>query len=290
MVKIPTDADMLPPSDDHIFKTLLTHPDAKPVLINVISTVIERPVVDVLVRNTELPAMDTDEKAERLDVNCVINGGDQVNVEMQASRIEEIAQDHMSFKNKSVYYLTDLHSSQSSKGVKYHNFVRTYQATFCTYTVLPALPDFVNRFSLRTPDGEEFCDQLNMIIIELSKLNDTLKKPVKGLSPLEMWSLFFQFAPDLKYRNLINDIISYKKEIGMATALLMEISRDEQERARFRSRRMFETDVTSNLLTAEARGEAKKAVEVAKKLKAVGVDISIIVNSTGLTADEIQRL
>ena len=95
-------------------------------------------------------------------------------------------------------------------------------------------------------------------------------------------------------------------EIGMATALLMEISRDEQERARFRSRRMFETDMTSNLLTAEARGEAigerrgriegerrgriEGKLEIARNMKAKNIDVSYIIEITGLTPDEIQRL
>jgi hypothetical protein len=125
MAIIPPDADILPPSDDHIFKTLLTHPNAKPVLISVVAAVIERPVLDVIVRNNELPGSDVNEKKERLDVNCAIDGGDQVDVEMQCSHVEtDTLFDRLSFINKSIYYLTDLHSSQMSKGVKYRDLVR----------------------------------------------------------------------------------------------------------------------------------------------------------------------
>jgi hypothetical protein len=42
----------------------------------------------------------------------------------------------------------------------------------------------------------------------------------------------------------------------MAGKVLAAISKDEHERAKFMSRRKFETDMTSNLLTVEARGEA----------------------------------
>jgi len=68
---IAMDADLLPPANDRIFKALLTHPDAKQVLIDIISTVIERKVLDVQIRNNELPVMDMEEKQERFDVNCV---------------------------------------------------------------------------------------------------------------------------------------------------------------------------------------------------------------------------
>jgi predicted transposase/invertase (TIGR01784 family) len=253
----PADADILPPSDDRIFKTLLTHPDAEQVLIDVVSTVIERTVIDVQVRNIELPVMDIEEKFERFDINCTVDNGDQVDVEMHCSERKEVGVKRINFINKYTYYLADLHSSQKSKGVRYSDLVRTYQATFSLHTVFPARKDFVSRFSLRTADGEQFSDQLNIIIIELDKLNYALKKPVNRLTSFEKWSLFFKLAQDPVQRDLINSIIKEKEEIGMAAALLQEISKDEQERARLRSRRMYETDRTSDILTAEARGEAR---------------------------------
>ena len=88
----PMDADILPPSDDRIFKTLLTHPDAKQVLIDVISTVIESTVVDVHIRGNEVPAMDAEEKNERFDVNCTINTGDQISDQYGYCRVRQIEQ------------------------------------------------------------------------------------------------------------------------------------------------------------------------------------------------------
>jgi len=267
----PADADILPPSDDRIFKVLLTHPDAKKVLIDVISAVIEQPVVDVQIRGNEIPAMDTEEINERFDVNCTIDTGDQVDVEMHCSERVEIGEKRSNFINKYTYYLTDLHSSQKSKGIRYKDYVRTYQATFCTNTIFPRRRNFVSRFSLRTEDGEQLTDQINMIIIELSKINEMLKKPVDEMSSFEKWSLFLRFAQEPMHRNQINDIIKTKEEIGMAAALLREISQDEHERARLRSRRMYETDMISDRLTSEEIGEirgiAKGRVEVITLLK-----------------------
>ena len=253
----PADADILPPSDDRIFKVLLTHPDAKQVLIDLISVVIERTVVDVQVRNNEVPAMDIQEKQERFDVNCTIDTGDQVNVEMHSYRQDEIGTEHDNFINKYVYFLTDLHSSQMSKGVLYRELVKTYQVTFSMYNIFPSSPDYVHKYSLRDQNGIQLTNQVNMIIIELDKINEILKKPVKELTSFEKWSLFFRFAQESVYRNRINDIINEKEEISMAAALLQEISKDEHERARIRSRRMYEMDQISNLLTAEKRGEIK---------------------------------
>ena len=204
-----------PPSNDRIFKLLLTHPDAEKVLIDVVSTVINRKVVAVQIRNIELPLMDINEKDERLDVNCTIDTGDQVDVEMHSCPQEEIGKEFINFVNKYIYYLTDLHSSQKSKGKKYYELVRTYQVTFCMKTVLPDWPNFVNKFSLRNANGRLLSDQLNMIIIELDKLDALLKKPVDKMTSFEKWSLFFKFAQeDGIQREKINDMSLFQNSVS----------------------------------------------------------------------------
>jgi len=287
IIKIPIDADILPPSNDHIFKTILTHPSADPVRMDVVSAAIDRPVVGIRVLNNELPVADDEEKRERLDVNCTIDGGDQVDVEMQSVRMEEVSGGYVNFFNKYIYYLTDLHSSQQSAGVKYYDLVRTYQVTFSGYTVLPDRPEFVSRVSLRFPNGEQLSDQVNMVIIELSKLDGILKKPVEEMTPLEKWSIFFRYVPDVRHRELINRIIETKEEVGMAAELLMGISKDQEERARFMSRKKFETDLTSNIMTAETRGEIRGLLAVAARMKAKGIDINTIIEVTGLSVTEV---
>ena len=60
---LPKDADILPPSDDRIFKLILASPDGKPALLDLVSALSGRPVTDVAVRNSEIPPEDTMEKS-----------------------------------------------------------------------------------------------------------------------------------------------------------------------------------------------------------------------------------
>ena len=149
-------------------------------------------------------------------------------------------------------------------------------------TVLISWSDFTNRFSLRTHDGRQLSDQINMIIIELDKLGNVLKKPIEKMTALEKWSLFFKFAPNPLHRNQINDIIESKEEIRMAATLLQEVSKDDRERALFRSRMMFETDRVSDLLTAEARGEIKGRAEGKAEI--------IALLEKGISLEEIKKI
>ncbi|MCL2441609.1 MAG: Rpn family recombination-promoting nuclease/putative transposase [Treponema sp.] len=200
---ITEDADILPPSNDRIFKAMLTHPDAKQVLIDIISTVIEQKVTDVQIRNNELPVMDTDEKGQRFDVNCTIENGDQVDVEMHCEEDVEIGVKHTAF---------------------------------------------------------------------------------------EKWSLFLNYAQDRVHRNLINDIIKDKEEISMAASLLQEISKDEHERAKLRSQRMYETDQYSNYHTAIELGEIRSMHKIARNALAEGSTPEFIQKITGLSLEDINKL
>ena len=72
---LPMDADILPPSDDRVFKLILTDPGAKPGLIKLISAIIGRNVVDVTLHPNEPPSGSTEEIAERLDIKLSLSFG-----------------------------------------------------------------------------------------------------------------------------------------------------------------------------------------------------------------------
>lgn len=294
---LPMDLDILPPSDDRVFKLILTSTDAKPVLMDLISSIIRRPVVEVVVRNNEIPPSDTDEKAERFDVNCRIDDGSQIDLEMQASRVQEDADGgHRNLKGKSIYYLCDLHSSQPSKGVRrYDKLARTYQVTFCSYTVFPNRAEYVNSFSMRhDEDNMQLSDAIHVVYVELSKLQAIMEKSVDEMTDLEKWAVFFQYASEPLHRDIVNKVIASKEVLQMAGDLLLSISQDERERAVFRSRRMYQTDLQSDLATAEERGEhrgeRKGRIEVARNLLDMNLPLEQIAGATGLTREEIEGL
>ncbi len=226
-------------------------------------------------------------------MNCQIDDGSQIDLEMMASRIEEDADgEHKNLKGKGVYYLCDLHSSQPAKGLRrYDKLARTYQVTFCSYTVFPRRASYVNSFSLRHDgDNELLTDAIRVIYVELSKLNDILKKSVDAMTDLEKWAVFFQYANQPKYRETVNQVIESKEVLQMAGNLLMSVSKDEKERAVFRSRRMYQTDLASNLATAEDRGMQRGVQKVARSMIADGEPIEKITRYTGLSRDEVESL
>jgi predicted transposase/invertase (TIGR01784 family) len=297
---LPMNVDILPAYDDRVFKLLMTAPEAKPALMNLVPAVIKRQIKDVRVRNNEIPPGDTEEKAVRLDINCVTDDGSQVDIEMQSSRIEEKpGGGHKNLKGKSIYYLCDLHSSQTSKGKSYDELARAYQITFCGYTVFPSRSTFINSFSMRhDEDNGLFHDSINVLFVELSKLEELLKKPIGEMTDLEKWALFLRYAGNPDYREVVNKLIESREALDVASDMLMSISQDERERAIFRSRRMYLSDQESNMITVERRGREEGRVEgraeerfdIAKSLLELDVSVDKIVLATGLTREEVEDL
>jgi len=317
---------LLPPSDDRVFKLLLTHGDAGPILKDVIAAIIGRKVRKVFVRNNEIPVDDVHAKQERLDVNCVTADGEQIDLEMQSSRVEEAMDSrHVNLKRKSLFYLCDLYSSQSIRGKSYSDLARTWQVTFCAYNIFPGDGRYFRAATLRDEEGKLLMDDITMAFVELPKAADLSKKPVSELTSLDMWTLFFGYAHRSEYHKVMGAIFKKKKEVDMAGTLLKSISKDERERAVLRSRRMFQTDMESNRITAERRGikigeergekrgeergikigeergikigeergEKRRDAdrkEAARILLAKGLSLDIIAEATKLTLDEIKRL
>jgi predicted transposase/invertase (TIGR01784 family) len=108
------------------------------------------------------------------------------------------------------------------------------------------------------------------------------------LTSIDVWSLFFNYADNPAYRGLINNLITAKKEINMATELLMEISQEERERAIMRSRRMYETDRFNEMQTAIDRGIAKGMEKGMAKGRAEGKAEIIELLDKGVSIDEIK--
>jgi predicted transposase/invertase (TIGR01784 family) len=304
--------DILPPYDDRVFKRVLTAPEAVPALIFVASAILECPVRSVLVRNSELSVAGTEEKAERFDVNCVIDDHTQADIEMQAVRMkEERDAAHSNLKARSIYNLCDLHSSQPSKGKPYGALIRTYQVMFCGYTVFPGRSAFANYFSMRhDEDNELLHDAVRILFVELSKAKSILEKPVEQMTDLERLSVFLRYAERSEHRETVNKILQSREGLTVAGEVLMSISKDERERAILRSRRIYQADLESDLATsknigraegraegrvegrAEGRAEmqAEMQAEMARKLLGIRMPAGTIAEVTGLSVAEVERL
>ena len=129
-----------------------------------------------------------------------------------------------------------------------------------------------------------------MTFVELSKLSEVVKKPVRDMTDLDKWSVFLQYAPDLEHREIVNKVIESEEVLQVAGELLMNISKNERERAIYRSRRKFQTDLQSDLATAEDRGRRQSAFTIAKNLLSMDMPREQVAAATGLTLKDLESI
>jgi len=124
---------------------------------------------------------------------------------------------------------------------------------------------------------------VGIILVELTKLDDAMKKPVEKMTGEEFWALFLAIGSDPAHKELLKKMIVAKEEIGMAVDLLQTISRDENERARFRARRKYQMDMQHSILVARD----ERSMEIARNMINMDMPIDTIVTLTGLTRTEV---
>lgn len=87
------------------------------------------------------------------------------------------------------------------------------------------------------------------------------------------------------------DVLSKKNEdIKYAYNILKVISKDKKARMEYEARMAAIRDEMTRLHVAEEKGRMEGKKEVAKNLLIAGVDINIIMQSTGLTEEEINKI
>jgi predicted transposase/invertase (TIGR01784 family) len=151
-------------------------------------------------------------------------------------------------------------------------------------------PDVNSSPQLASRDNGLLNDAIHVVFVELSKLDEVLKKPIDEMTDLEKWAVFFRYANIPEYREVANKIIDSKEVLKVAGTLLTGISKDERERAIFRSRRMYQSDLDSNMAIVKREGEKAKAFAIAKNLLGMDMPIDQIVLATDLTREEVESL
>ena len=119
--------------------------------------------------------------------------------------------------------------------------------------------------------------------------------PVSELGPVELFAAYLKYAADEDKAGYLCELLEYGEGVlDMAEKVFKEVTLDEKAWIEKRSRELAEHNRASELAyareEAHEQGEASGRAAVAKALKAKGVDIDIIVETSGLSREEIEQL
>ena len=274
-----TEFQLLPPSDDGVFKSLMTRPEAEEVLKDLIGSILGCKIIDLRLIPNEIPIDVKGDKQERFDVACKTDKNRLINVEIQADpmRGDSFKTNHISLKKRNVYYLCDLHSTQPGEGIAYALMSNTYQITICGFSIFENDKKLVDKYTMRNEDGRELTDVINCVYVDLTFSSRLAEKQVSEMSPMEMWSVFLAGADKEEYREKIKEISKARKEIGMADTILHTLSMDENEWYHYRMRRKWKLDHDNDIIVATAEGIAIGEVRGEERGIAIGEERGIAI-------------
>jgi predicted transposase/invertase (TIGR01784 family) len=293
--------------DDTVFKAMLTAEteESYEALRSLLSACTRRPVSHVQVTNSELLPAYPGGKKPHLDIHVLFNDGEAADLEMQV----KITDDDL--KARAELYTAMLISRQARKGQMYKNVKRVYQIFFLNCVLFPESRKMPQRFSYREEtEHYQLNDRSEIVFYELPKLEQRVQDitgrivnvKTKDLPEEEKWCIFMRYQHEERAAELIQKLYREEEGIMWAQEAVNGIDRDYLESIREMSEIKAQWDLELELDTAKkegrkkgmeegkAEGQTEKALEVAQKMKTMGLPIAQVAEATGLSLETVENL
>lgn len=299
------------PLTDFGFKRIFGIPFNKDLLMSFLNALFNGdPVVsDITYKNSE--KFGTNEEARRavFDVYCTTDTGARIIVEMQ-----NVYQDF--YKDRSIYYSTFPIAEQAQRGNWNYELHDVYTIGILNYFTFPedkhSDSNIFREVKLMDTDSHEiFYDKLTYIYVELANFHKTLEECD---SLLEKWIYCLRNLQNLMSRPLAlqgrvfeklfktAEIAKMTTEDRRAYELSANAYRDIKNGMDAAKREGMEKGIAigtekgiaigteKGIAIGTEKGARAKALEVARKMKARGLEDGMISEMTGLSAEVIKKL
>ncbi len=276
--------EILDPKVDSIFKKIFG--EKQDVFIDFVNSVFadknERLVKSVTFLNTELSKDISDGKECVLDVRAELDDGSQINIEVQVAPQKY-------YVKRSLFYWSKLYVSQLSLGERYIGLRRCVSINLLNFDLFPGNSKYHRMLSALDVDTHEvLAPELEIHYLIIPKMPKDMYNG--SMTRLEKWLLFLQ-APNKK---VLEELAMQDRIFKEAKDTLYFLSHNPSERIAYEQRLKFLLDTSSQIEEArvegEEKGELKKALEMAKRLKSKNYPISDIIDVTGLSKNEIEKI
>ncbi len=276
------------PFTDFGFKKLFGEEDSKIYLVDFLNSVLENHIpniVDIQHRRTEILGRHDTDRNSVFDLYCTTQNGERIIIELQ--KVEQ-----KYFKDRSLYYSSFAVQEQNQKG-KIDGKAWDFQ--LCPVYCVGILNfDFSHKEKylhigriLDIEDKDILMPNLNFAFIEIPKF----KKDIESCqTKQDKWLYTLQNLASLQ--NVPKEL---ELEMFLNFFRLAEINALKgEERGRYEDSLKYYRDLyiieTQNFEKGVVEGEIKGKLEIAKKLKKLGISINVIIASTGLSEKEVLKL
>ena len=288
-------AKYINPFTDFGFKKIFGEEASKPLLLDFLNALLpenDRIVSLSFKNNEQLGQTEFDRKAI-YDIYCENEKGEKFIVELQKAK-----QNY--FKERTIYYSTFPIQEQAERGEWNYNLKAVYcigilDFTFDDYENEPEKSEVIHTIKLKNQNGKTFYDKLTYIYLEMPNFN---KSEADLKTRIEKWLYFIKHLEDFQtIPNIFNDDIFSKafEKAEISKFEPNELDNYQSSLKIFRDNKAVfdyakDTAYDEGKLEGKIEGKLEGKLETAKSLKKLGVSIEIIIEATGLSKEEIEKL
>lgn len=275
-------AKYINPYTDFGFKKLFGEEGNKNLLIDFLNQLLplRHQIADLTFQNVEQVPDTSEERKAFFDIHCKSTSGERFIVEMQKAKVDF-------FKDRSLYYLTYPIREQAQRGEWNFELSAIYFIAVLDFCYeLKETAKFHRHIVLKDQYNESFYDKLGLIYLQMPAFTKT---------EAELKTHFDKWAYFLKNLETFEEIPKILNESVFTQAFnTAEVANfSKRQREDYEKSRLSYIGIKQVAETAEKdgvkRGERNKSLEIAKKLKQMGISDVDIQKATGLSADEIEN-
>lgn len=283
-------ADLL---DDDVFKLVFGRESTKDVMIEFLNQVIpDRKIEDLDFIDKEMHPVERDLRGSVYDMSCRTDDGSRVIVEVQRRK-------QPFYPERALYYSTFQIQRQVEAGAEEYDFLPVYVVNILNFIMDHNLESTEVKTVYRLLEENThrlLTDRVTFIFLELPKF----QKRLEDLDGNILEGMYFCFKnmailgerPEVLTHKIFSKIFEVSELYNMDKVTRDKILHKMTTERDLRNQMAWarKEAIEEGLAEGRAEGSMDKALEIAGKMKALGVDLSIILQASGLTEDQVAAL
>ena len=244
----------------------------------------------VKILNNQKSLENRKDKEQEYDIAGYINlesGGIILNIEINMTRGSVLL--------RNFTYAANMFSRQFDNKDDYKKASQLIQLSFDNFDINPKNPKVVKHCYMRDETNKVVEDNFEVIHIDIEKCkkiwyDKTIEKEEKEDRNLILLGALLTLTKIEDFKKCLEDINMEDNIKENITDAVEEFSLDKDIYVAYDREKEKERIHRTDVLIAEEKGAKQKSIEIAKNLLKNNVDIEIIINSTGLSKQEIEKL
>ena len=288
----------MPLTIDYVFHAVFGRDtdESRAALMEILNIILERkddPIKSIILKNPIDTAEREDEKETIMDIRAETSSGEELDIEMQSGNLRV-------YPDRVLFYGGRLVNSSLQQGFKYDKMKKSIVVSIINGILFAELDSCHSIFDVRERQtGFLLSDRLEFHFLELGKVDGD--RPVEELTEIERLAAYLKYANDEDRQDYVQEIIS-SEGLTMIENAYRKVTQDEIEYERMESRLKYQLQYNTDMSMAkqegieqgraegELVGRQEMKLELARAMKAKGMEIEAIAEITGLSAEEVEKL